>query len=500
MTTVLLDAYDSFTFNLYQYLNQAGATDVQVFRNDKITLDEVIALQPRNIVLSPGPGHPREDPGICYEVLAHFQGKIPILGVCLGQQMMYEHYGGTVGSAGEIHHGKTSAVTHDGQGLYSGLAQRFPITRYHSLSGDPRTLPDCLEITSWTDSGVVMGVRHKVFAVEGVQYHPESILSENGHAMLRAFLQLRGGTWAENPGMRDHAPAAAKYPGPGAAAGSEAAAAAAESEAGGILGQIFRRRQQDVAAQKAAPGRSLADVERAAQAAGPPLVDFAARLRAAASGGRLAVVGEIKRASPSRGHIADAVAAEAAAEYARAGAAAVSVLTEPHWFRGSLDDLRDARQALAGIEGRPAVLRKEFIFDRYQIAEARLAGADSVLLIVKMLAPAVLCDLLAYSRSLDMEPLVEVNTADEMRAALDAGARVVGVNNRDLRTFDVDIATTSALAAAVPAAVVLVALSGITGPQDAATYRGTPVSALLVGEALMRAADKRSFVESLQHA
>ncbi|KAJ2788854.1 anthranilate synthase / indole-3-glycerol phosphate synthase, partial [Coemansia helicoidea] len=125
MTTVLLDAYDSFTFNLYQYLSQAGA-DVQVFRNDKITLEEVIALNPRNIVLSPGPGHPREDPGICYEVLEHFQGKIPILGVCLGLQMMYEHYGGTVGLAGEIRHGKTSLIAHDAQGVYAGVAQQFP--------------------------------------------------------------------------------------------------------------------------------------------------------------------------------------------------------------------------------------------------------------------------------------------------------------------------------------------------------------------------------------
>ncbi|KAJ1939561.1 anthranilate synthase / indole-3-glycerol phosphate synthase, partial [Linderina macrospora] len=188
MATILLDAYDSFTFNLYQYLSKAGA-EVQVFRNDKITLDEIIALNPRNIVLSPGPGHPREDPGVCYEVLEHFQGKIPILGVCLGQQMMYEHYGGTVGYAGEIQHGKTGLVTHDGQGLYKGVGQMFPVTRYHSLAGDPATLPECLEVTSWTPNGIIMGVRHKTYAVEGVQYHPESILSENGLRMFANFLK-----------------------------------------------------------------------------------------------------------------------------------------------------------------------------------------------------------------------------------------------------------------------------------------------------------------------
>ncbi|KAJ1727806.1 anthranilate synthase / indole-3-glycerol phosphate synthase [Coemansia biformis] len=496
MATILLDAYDSFTFNLYQYLSQAGA-DVQVYRNDKITLEEVIALNPRNIVLSPGPGHPREDPGICYEVLEHFQGKIPILGVCLGQQMMYEHYGGTVGFAGEIHHGKTSRIAHDEQGVYAGVAQQFPITRYHSLAGDPATLPECLEITSWTDSGVVMGVRHKKYAMEGVQYHPESILSENGHAMFRNFLQLKGGMWDDNPGFRTPEKAGPRYP-PGS--GSPAAGDEGTKDDDGILGRIFRRRQKDVAELKQSAGRTLADLERAIQLAAPELVDFAQRLRAANEGGKLAVVAEIKRASPSKGHIGDAVAAVAAVEYARAGAAAVSVLTEPHWFKGSIDDLRDARQALSSIADRPALLRKEFVFDRYQIAEARLAGADSVLLIVKMLTEPLLRVLLDYSRQLGMEPLVEVNTADEMQVALDIGARVIGVNNRNLRTFDVDIGTTANLAAAVPADVILVALSGITGPQDAATYSGTGVSALLVGEALMRAENKKQFVEGLQSA
>ncbi|KAJ2792098.1 anthranilate synthase / indole-3-glycerol phosphate synthase, partial [Coemansia helicoidea] len=376
---------------------------------------------------------------------------------------------------------------------------QFPVTRYHSLAGDPATVPACMEVTSWTDNGIIMGARHRVFAVEGVQYHPESILSENGHAMFRNFLRLEGGTWAASPGARDPSRPGPRYAPDAAAAAAAAVPAVAEADEG-ILGQIFRQRQRDVAAQRLVPGRSLADLEEAVRVAAPPAIDFAQRLRTAGAGGRLAVVAEIKRASPSKGHIGDAVAAVAAAEYARAGAAAVSVLTEPHWFRGSLDDLRDARQALAAIDDRPAVLRKDFVFDRYQVAEARLAGADSVLLIVKMLSAPLLRDLLGYARGLGIEPLVEVNTAAEMQTALDVDARVIGVNNRNLRTFDVDISTTSSLAAQVPADVVLIALSGITGPQDAATYNGTGVSALLVGEALMRADDKKQFVASLQDA
>ncbi|KAI7830873.1 indole-3-glycerol phosphate synthase-domain-containing protein [Kickxella alabastrina] len=448
MATILLDAYDSFTFNLYQYLRKAGASDVQVYRNDKITLAEVIALNPRNIVLSPGPGHPREDPGICYEVLSHFQGKIPILGICLGQQMMYEHYGGTVGYAGEIQHGKTGLITHDAQGLYRGLkGQAFPVT-------------------SWTPNGIIMGVRHKVYAMEGVQYHPESILSENGLEMFRNFLALQGGTWEENPGYRDD-----------------------------ILTTIFKQRQLDVAQQKLVPGRSMASLQQMLSLGlCPPPMDFAQRLLDATRGdSRLAVLAEIKRASPSKGDISvDAVAAEHALGYARAGAAAISVLTEPTWFKGHLDDLRDVRQAMDVFasgqdnnEGRrPAVLRKEFIFDPYQIAEARLAGADSVLLI--------LGTLIAYSRELGMEPLVEVNDKREMDVALAADARVIGVNNRNLRTFDVDINTTRVLAdsGGIPKI-------GIMHPRDAAIYAESGVRAVLVGEALMRADDKRAFIDGL---
>ncbi|KAJ2909786.1 anthranilate synthase / indole-3-glycerol phosphate synthase [Coemansia aciculifera] len=498
MSTLLLDAYDSFTFNLYQYLSKAGA-DVQVYRNDKITLDEVIALNPRNIVLSPGPGHPREDPGICYEVLEHFQGKIPILGVCLGQQMMYEHYGGTVNFAGEIQHGKTGLVTHDAQGVYLNVDQQFPVTRYHSLAGDPDTLPDCLEVTSWTPNGIIMGVRHKTYAMEGVQYHPESILSENGLQMFANFLGLTAGTWEGNPGARSPDGFAHHYP--GRLPANELASVSAAGEVD-ILTKIFNRRQKDVAAQKSVPGRSLADLQRLlALGLAPPQIDFVQRLTSDDSKQKLAVLAEIKRASPSKGDISpNAVAAEHAFTYALADASAISVLTEPTWFKGNIDDLRDVRAVISALPNRPAVLRKEFIFDAYQIAEARLNGADSVLLIVKMLSLAQLRALMDYSRQLGMEPLVEVNNEEEMQVARQVGAKVVGVNNRNLRTFDVDINNTKDLATAVAPSddVVLIALSGIVTPQDAAIYADSNVKAVLVGEALMRADDKKAFVEGLQ--
>jgi anthranilate synthase/indole-3-glycerol phosphate synthase/phosphoribosylanthranilate isomerase len=210
---------------------------------------------------------------------------------------------------------------------------------------------------------------------------------------------------------------------------------------------------------------------------------------------------EIKRASPSKGDIDIAALAPIQARaYALAGASVISVLTEPTWFKGSLLDMRLARDALSALPHRPAVLRKDFIFDPYQILEARAYGADSVLLIVAMLSPDELEDLYAFAQSLGMEPLVEVNSAEEMAAALDLGARVIGVNNRDLRTFAVDMSTTTRLADMVSAAgsdAVLCALSGITGADDVRRYADDGVGAVLVGEALMRATDVRAFVREL---
>lgn len=193
MTTVLIDNYDSFTYNLYQYLAEMGA-DVKVFRNDQVTIAELKALNPDHVVISPGPGTP-DDAGISRDVIREFAGKVPVLGVCLGHQCIYDVYGGTVAGAGEIKHGKTSTISHDGKGVFKDIPDHLKAVRYHSLAGTPDTQPGDLEITATSESGVIMGVRHKTLKVEGVQFHPESIATEHGKELLRNFLEMEGGTW-----------------------------------------------------------------------------------------------------------------------------------------------------------------------------------------------------------------------------------------------------------------------------------------------------------------
>lgn len=184
---LMIDNYDSFTYNLVQYFGELGE-EVRTFRNDEISLEQIEALKPDRICLSPGPCTPAEA-GICIPVLQHFAGKIPMLGVCLGHQAIGAAFGGKVIRAKEIMHGKTSDVFHSGLGVFRGLPSPFTVIRYHSLAIERESLPEDLEITAWTEDGEIMGVRHKRFAIEGVQFHPESILSEHGHALLKNFLE-----------------------------------------------------------------------------------------------------------------------------------------------------------------------------------------------------------------------------------------------------------------------------------------------------------------------
>jgi len=188
---LLIDNYDSFTYNLYQYLCELGA-EVRVVRNDAATIAEMEAMAPERIVVSPGPCTPREA-GVSVELVRHFAGKVPILGVCLGHQCIGEAFGGVVAGAGEIVHGKLSLIHHEGGGVLAGLPSPFPAVRYHSLAIQREGLPGCLEVTAWTDGGVIMGVRHKELAVEGVQFHPESILTDVGKDILRNFLETKTG-------------------------------------------------------------------------------------------------------------------------------------------------------------------------------------------------------------------------------------------------------------------------------------------------------------------
>ncbi|MGI8551111.1 MAG: anthranilate synthase component II [Dehalococcoidia bacterium] len=185
---LLIDNYDSFTYNLYQYLAELGA-DVRVVRNDAATVEEIEALQPERIVISPGPGSPKEA-GVSTAVVHHFAGRLPILGVCLGHQCIGAAFGGEVRGAGEIKHGKLSTIQHDGRGVFAGVAQPFEAIRYHSLAVDPVGLPDCLEVSARSDSGVIMGIRHRQHAIEGIQFHPESIMTLPGKDILRNFLAM----------------------------------------------------------------------------------------------------------------------------------------------------------------------------------------------------------------------------------------------------------------------------------------------------------------------
>ena len=190
----MIDNYDSFTYNLVQYLGELGA-DVAVHRNDQISIEEIEKMNPERIMISPGPCTPNEA-GVSMAVIKHFAGKKPILGVCLGHQSIGQVFGGKIIHAREIMHGKTSMIHHKGVGVFSGLRNPYEATRYHSLVIEKETMPDCLEVTAWTENAdgsmdEIMGVRHKEYSIEGVQFHPESILTEHGHDLLKNFLKAQ---------------------------------------------------------------------------------------------------------------------------------------------------------------------------------------------------------------------------------------------------------------------------------------------------------------------
>ena len=185
---LLIDNYDSFTYNLVQAFAAQGA-DVMVYRNDMIGTAEGLALNPTHLVISPGPGRP-EDAGVSLEMIAAFAGKVPILGVCLGHQSIVQQQGGVIVRAERLMHGKTSQIKHDGKSVFEGISQPFEVGRYHSLCAETKSLPNTLEITAETDSGVIMGVRHKSLQIEGVQFHPESVLTPNGEVLMTNFMKM----------------------------------------------------------------------------------------------------------------------------------------------------------------------------------------------------------------------------------------------------------------------------------------------------------------------
>lgn len=462
---LLIDNYDSFTYNLYQLLARFGK--VTVVRNDKISVEEAKDLEPSHLVLGPGPCSPSEA-GICNSLLAAFQGVIPILGVCLGSEVIVEHFGGKIDVCSEIKHGKTSSLLHDGSGVFSGVAQGVTAVRYHSLAAFPEDLKQnapTLEVTSSAeDSHIIMGVRHKKFAIEGVQFHPESILTDQGEKMVSNFISWKTGLWPQG-----HAPSS-------------------------ILQQIVDSRRIDIKRAKEITSEETLRSMITQFSAPISLLERIVEQRP-----DVAIVAEIKRASPSKGMIAkDANASHLAKSFAACGVAGISVLTEPTYFKGSLEDLALSRREveLESIEckrPRPAFLRKDFIIDEYQLFEAAAHGADSVLLIVAILTEAQLLSLLTSSRKLGMEPLVEVADEYELERALRVGAHLIGVNARDLHTFVVSteaacrvIQAGRAISDSKKSPIVFVGLSGVKSHKDMNSYHRSGAHAALVGEHLMR--------------
>ena len=187
---LLIDNYDSFTYNLYQYLSELGVSEIEVVRNDQMTVAELEAMKPERVVVSPGPSRP-ENAGVSVEAIKRFAGVVPVLGVCLGHQCLADAFGGKVVHAGEIMHGKTSLINHDGKGVFAGVPDPFEAVRYHSLAIEPESLPEELEVTARTDNGIIMGVRHRKYAIEGMQFHPESIVTPAGKQLLQNFLDMK---------------------------------------------------------------------------------------------------------------------------------------------------------------------------------------------------------------------------------------------------------------------------------------------------------------------
>ena len=185
---LLIDNYDSFTYNLFQYLSELGA-DVKVVRNDKATVEELDLMRPELLVVSPGPSNP-DNAGVSMDAIRHFSGKVPVLGVCLGHQCIGAAFGGVVSGAGEIRHGKTSLIHHDGKGIFKDVPNPFEAVRYHSLAIEKDTVPEGFVVTAWTDNGIIMGIRHETLPIEGVQFHPESILTKPGKQILQNFLDM----------------------------------------------------------------------------------------------------------------------------------------------------------------------------------------------------------------------------------------------------------------------------------------------------------------------
>ena len=503
-TVLLIDNYDSFTWNIYEYIVQQNVKSCEVIRNDKITLEEIEAMNPDIIIISPGPGHPITDSGISCDVINSFKGIKPIFGVCMGQECMIQLFGGDVVYAGEIVHGKTSTIKHDQLGCFKNITQGIAVTRYHSLAAEKSTIPECFEISALTEeSKVIMGVRHKKYIIEGVQFHPESILTEQGHLMIRNMLRYKGhGTWDsfyKNHQLdpRENTPSLEDI-------------MDNKNHRESILDKIFKTRQDDYEKLQKIPGLSFKDLELNYELIGSKKYDRINLYDKLQSRNTdpYHVFAEIKRASPSKGDInSELNVLKQANEYAKGNATVISCLTEPKWFKGDLHDLRSIADFLALNYGkeRPLLLRKDFIFSEYQILEAINAGADTVLLIVKMLSDQQLIRLYKYCQKYNLEPLVEVANVEEIKKTLELipDVKVIGINNRDLHTFSVDMNISVEISNylnEINQKPYIIALSGILKPQDADVFKfeNSCIKGFLVGEGLMKTSNVSEFISKLK--
>ena len=449
---LLIDIYDSFTFNLYQMMGEIEP-DLKVIRNDAMTVEEIRELHPAGIILSPGPGRP-ENAGICQELVAEMKGEMPILGVCLGEQAICQVYGGKVGYASRLMHGKQSDAKLDlTSPLFRGLPETIKVARYHSLAVEADSLNGTeLAVTSTTeDDGEVMAVEDRGRRVFGVQFHPESIMTPEGHKILQNFVDI--------------------------------------TKSGNILDQLADYARVRVAeVKKKIP---LEEMKRKAESM-PPIEGFPFEQALKSDG--MSFICECKKASPSKGLIAPEFPyLDIAREYEAAGATAISCLTEPKWFQGSTKYLEE----IAANVSIP-VLRKDFTVDEYMIYEARVLAAKVILLICAILDDETLKKYIGIADSLGLSAIVEAHDEEEVDRAAAAGARIIGVNNRNLKDFTVDIHNSINLRNRVPGDVLFIAESGIRSREDIEELERGRVNGVLIGESLMRAPDKREALNKLR--
>ena len=379
-------------------------------------------------------------------------------------QAIFHYFGGTVSFAGEIVHGKTSTLKHDSKGLYLDLPQSFNVTRYHSLAPVSSTCPDELEVSSTCvnlkgNGVIIQGIRHKQFTIEGVQFHPESIASEYGQQMFQNFLNLDSGSWKQ-------------------------------SKTPSILTRIYNQRKEYYTNLQKHPGKSFKNLQESYKSILPIPKKLIKQ--------GLIIMAEVKRASPSKGDISlNATATSISIDYAISKVDVISVLTDPN-FKGDLQDLLFISQSLKSLPNPPLLLRKDFIFCKYQILESVLSNADIILLIVKMLSIEELSELIEYSRLLGIEPLVEVTSITELKTAISLNSTLIGINNRDLHSFNVDLSTTKKLNLNDYTNVTFISLSGITCRNDVLECIENGCHGVLVGEAIMKSDNSVKFINELK--